>query len=47
MKIAAAEAIAKLARTEVPNSMKIIQPDKNFEFGKDYFVPSPFDPWLL
>ena len=47
MKIAAAEAIAKLAREEVPDSVLKIYNKKNLEFGKDYIIPTPFDPRLI
>lgn len=47
MKIAAAEAIAKLARESVPESVLKIYNKKSLEFGKDYIIPTPFDPRLI
>ncbi len=47
MKIAAAEAIAKLARESVPESVLAIYKKKSLEFGKDYIIPTPFDPRLI
>jgi malate dehydrogenase (oxaloacetate-decarboxylating)(NADP+) len=38
MKLAAARALAQLAREDVPDEVK---------FGKDYIIPSPFDPRLI
>ena len=47
MKIAAAEALAKLAQEPVPDSILKIYNKKNLEFGKDYIIPTPFDPRLI
>jgi malate dehydrogenase (oxaloacetate-decarboxylating)(NADP+) len=47
MKIAAAEALAKLAQEAVPDSILNIYNKKNLEFGKDYIIPTPFDPRLI
>lgn len=48
MKIACADALAKLAKEPVPESVKAAFPaDKSFEFGREYLVPTPFDPRLL
>jgi malic enzyme len=46
MKIACAVALAHLARAAVPESVKSIH-GKDLSFGRDYFIPSPFDPRLL
>ncbi len=46
MKIACALAIAGLARAPVPESVKRIH-GKDISFGRDYIIPSPFDPRLL
>ncbi|MDP8258476.1 MAG: malic enzyme-like NAD(P)-binding protein [Candidatus Aadella gelida] len=44
MKIAAAEALAQLAREgNVPDSVKKAY-GRDFEFGPDYLIPTPFDP---
>lgn len=47
MKIAAAKAIAKLAKQEVPESVKRAYGVKELSFGKDYIIPKPFDPRVL
>ena len=44
MKIAAAKAMAELAREDVhPDVLKLVGNDK-LKFGKDYIIPNPFDP---
>lgn len=47
MKIAAAHAIAELAKEEVPDSVKKAYGNSNFSFGPDYIIPKPFDPRVL
>lgn len=47
MKLAAVQAIAKLAREEVPESVSRAYGGKQFKFGPDYFIPKPFDPRVL
>ena len=47
MKIAAADALACLARQPVPDEVKRVYPDRDFSFGKDYVIPTPFDPRLI
>lgn len=47
MKLAAAHAIAELAREEVPDDVKALYPDENLTFGRDYILPKPFDHRLL
>ena len=47
MKMAAALALAELAREPVPKEVERAYGGKKFEFGKDYIVPTPFDPRLL
>ncbi len=47
MKIAAVEAIASIARMDVPDSVKKIHKDENLAFGENYVIPSPFDPRLI
>lgn len=47
MKMAAAEAIAQLAREPVPQEVKDIYGKEDMEFGKHYIIPTPFDPRLL
>ncbi|GMM93782.1 NADP-dependent malic enzyme [Qipengyuania sp. MTN3-11] len=46
MKIAAAEAIAKLARDRVPEEVAAAY-GTNPQFGTDYIIPAPFDPRLI
>ena len=46
MKIAAAEAIAGLARERVPEEVAAAY-GKNQKFGTDYIIPAPFDPRLM
>jgi malate dehydrogenase (oxaloacetate-decarboxylating)(NADP+) len=46
MKIAAAEAIASLARERVPEEVAAAY-GKNHHFGRDYIIPAPFDPRLM
>lgn len=47
MKLATVEAIADLALLEVPEEVSSAYKDKSFSFGRDYFIPSPFDPRLM
>ena len=46
MKVAAAKALAKLAREEVPDYINEIY-GKKITFGTDYIIPKPFDKRLL
>ena len=46
MKIAAARAIAELAREQVPEEVAAAY-GKNHTFGLDYIIPAPFDPRLM
>ncbi|MEP3052348.1 MAG: NADP-dependent malic enzyme [Erythrobacter sp.] len=46
MKVAAARAIAELARERVPEEVSSAY-GKNQKFGKDYIIPAPFDPRLI
>jgi len=47
MKIAAAKALSKLAREPVPSEVRRAYGGKAFTFGRDYLIPTPFDPRLL
>jgi len=47
MKQAAAYALAKLAKEEVPDSVKRVYGVKYLSFGKEYIIPKPFDPRVL
>ena len=46
MKVAAATAIAELARKQVPEEVASAY-GKNQKFGTDYIIPAPFDPRLI
>jgi len=47
MKIAAAEAIAALAREDVPDEVAAAYRGARPVYGPDYIIPSPFDPRLI
>lgn len=47
MKIAAAIALAKLAKESVPSEVCKAYNVSQIEFGKDYIIPKPFDPRVL
>jgi malate dehydrogenase (oxaloacetate-decarboxylating)(NADP+) len=47
MKIAAAHALAQLAREECPESVCRAYGNVKFSFGRDYIIPKPFDPRAL
>src|SRR5208282_3432598 len=47
MKIAAAEALAKLAREDVPDEVAAAYSGERLHFGPDYIIPAPFDPRLI
>lgn len=47
MKRAAAYALAKLAKEEVPDSVKKAYGVKDLSFGREYIIPKPFDPRVL
>ena len=46
MKIACAEALAALAREDVPDEVAMAY-GKALTFGRDYIIPTPFDPRLI
>lgn len=46
MQIAAANALAQLAREPVPESVLKAYDLESLQFGKDYIIPKPFDPRL-
>jgi malate dehydrogenase (oxaloacetate-decarboxylating)(NADP+) len=46
MKIACAHALANLAREDVPDEVALVY-GKNLSFGRDYIIPTPFDPRLI
>ena len=47
MKMAASKALAGLAREPVPESVKLAIPGRDFTFGREYVIPTPFDPRLI
>ncbi len=47
MKLAAVQALALLAREEVPDSVCKAYGNVKFSFGRDYIIPKPFDPRVL
>ena len=46
MKIACAHALARLAREDVPDEVAMAY-GKKLTFGRDYIIPTPFDPRLI
>ena len=46
MKIACAHALARLAREDVPDEVALAY-GQNLTFGRDYIIPTPFDPRLI
>ncbi|MDD4220316.1 MAG: malate dehydrogenase [Sphaerochaetaceae bacterium] len=47
MKMAAAKALAALAKEPLPETVKKAYGGKNFSFGRNYIVPKPFDPRVI
>jgi malate dehydrogenase (oxaloacetate-decarboxylating)(NADP+) len=47
MKMAAALALAQLAKKPVPDSVRQAIPGRDFVFGPEYIIPTPFDPRLI
>ena len=47
MKMAAANALAELARDEVIEEVKDIMKNKDIKFSRDYIIPNPFDKRVL
>ncbi|MFL6761628.1 MAG: NADP-dependent malic enzyme [Sphingomicrobium sp.] len=47
MKIAAAEALAELAREPVPEEVAAAYGGRAHSFGREYIIPAPFDPRLM
>src|SRR3712207_6594797 len=47
MKIAAAQALAELARQQVPEEVAAAYGGKAHSFGAGYIIPAPFDPRLM
>src|SRR3546814_7895195 len=47
MKIAAAEALAELARRDVPDEVDAAYSCLRLHYGREYIIPAPFDPRLI
>ncbi len=47
MKVAAAHAIASLAREDVPDEVDMAYSGHHLKYGPDYLIPAPFDPRLI
>ncbi|MCL9814654.1 NADP-dependent malic enzyme [Natranaeroarchaeum aerophilus] len=47
MKVAASEALAELARQDVPDAVVKAYGDEPIQFGPDYIIPKPLDPRVL
>jgi malate dehydrogenase (oxaloacetate-decarboxylating)(NADP+) len=47
MKIAAAKALADLAREDVPDQVAAAFMGRQVKYGPDYIIPAPFDPRLI
>jgi len=47
MKMAAAQALAALAKEPVPDHVKKVHGRDNMSFGHEYIIPSPFDRRVL
>jgi malate dehydrogenase (oxaloacetate-decarboxylating)(NADP+) len=47
MKIACARALAELAREDVPDEVAAAYHGQHLKFGRDYIIPTPFDPRLI
>lgn len=47
MKLAAVDALARLAREDVPEKVSLAYGGKDFHFGPEYIIPKPFDPRVL
>ena len=47
MKIAAARALAQLAREDVPDEVAAAYQGRQLKFGPEYIIPTPFDPRLI
>lgn len=47
MKVAAASALAELARQDVPDAVVKAYGDRTLQFGPEYIIPKPLDPRVL
>ena len=47
MKVAAAKALAELARQDVPDEVAAAYAGRKLKYGREYIIPVPFDPRLI
>jgi malate dehydrogenase (oxaloacetate-decarboxylating)(NADP+) len=47
MKVAAAKALAELAKEDVPDEVSAAYSGRRLQFGPEYIIPTPFDPRLI
>ncbi len=47
MKLAAAKALAELAKEDVPDEVSAAYSGQRLKFGPEYIIPTPFDPRLI
>ena len=47
MKLAAAKALAELAKEDVPDEVAAAYEGRRLKFGPEYIIPTPFDPRLI
>jgi len=47
MKVACAEALAELARQDVPDAVVKAYGDEPIQYGPNYIIPKPVDPRVL
>jgi len=47
MKLACAEALAALAREDVPEEVSAAYSGREMRYGREYIIPAPFDPRLI
>ncbi|HET9594574.1 MAG TPA: NADP-dependent malic enzyme [Anaeromyxobacteraceae bacterium] len=47
MKMAAARALARLAREDVPEAVAVAYGGEQFQYGREYIIPKPLDPRVL
>lgn len=45
--MAAAKSLAALAKMPVPESVRQAIPGRDFTYGPEYIIPTPFDPRLI
>lgn len=47
MKMAAALALSEIAQLDVPEEVSTHYAGRHFKFGREYIIPTPFDPRLI